>query len=529
MTADIPKHGSPTASALGRWSGGPAFIVLALVCVAFGLARRPLFGLNDALWLDETYTGAIAIGGSLSGLLDDTLHEVSPPVYYVLMWGWEKLFGAGNIALRMPSLLFSLAAPLLILWKGHPDRTTRLLWAALAALWVPGFHYAVEARSYALLFLTGVAQIILFFRMLERPSLKNGFLWCGISSLFALTHYHSLLVTALQGIFYLIICGRAALRTWPAALLFLPVLGWIAVHLPLVLRFASPTYAWQTLLGLEEVLVLPSRLIGVPYAYVGLAAVLILVAGLLLEVTLNARGRPGLRPSTAELAVVLASIASIAIVVAFGFLRPNFVFRYLIPFVPGLLLGLALWIATLSSRFPGFSFLALLPLLGIAAWQTYHHGRDLAVRQNMSWEKASAQLAENGARRLIFTWDNPMAALHPTLLPKVGRFFFDRDHGRIPVQAVNLFQGSDRDPNRVLVAAANRPGDALIWVFDKNVPRTRASSFPPAPSEMEPDLRCRSYGLGVVACLRPTTAARPAVLGSGSRGVAAASAIDGSR
>lgn len=501
---------SPPASRSGSFLSDPrryrAFTALVFAAVALGLIRRVWFGLDASLWLDEVYTGAIAIGDSPAGLFQDALHEVSPPVYYLVIWAWEKIFGAGNLALRVPSVVFSLATPLLILWKGHPDRFTRLLWAAVVAIWIPAFPYAVEARSYALLFLLGVGQIILFLRLSTDSSLKSASLWVGLSGVFALTHYHSLLVTAFQGLAFLLFRGKAALRTWPAAFLFLPVIAWMTLHLPLVLRFASPTFAWQKLLGPYDALMLPGNLVGIWRPYLPWGAVAVVLVGLLVELWLRRRGRQGAPIFGGELLVVVASLASILMVVALGFLRPNFTFRYLISYMPGALLGVAVWTRVLAYRFPPLPWLVLGGFLAAAALDTSRRRGAPDWRENMSWEQASAFVGEQGARRLIFTWDNPTAALDPTLLPRVAGFFFDRAGKPIPVKVVSLSEAGDPDPNRVLIKAADRPGDAVIWLFDANVPRTRASTHPPALSKLDSRFRCRSYGFGVVACLRQLSA-----------------------
>lgn len=108
--------------------------------------------------------------------------------------GVGEALRASSLSLRIPSLLFAIVTPLLIFWKGHPHRLTRQMWAALAALWVPSFFHASDARAYTLLFLLGSAQIILFIRMIARPAIGSAALWSGLSAIFVLTHYHAGLV-----------------------------------------------------------------------------------------------------------------------------------------------------------------------------------------------------------------------------------------------------------------------------------------------------------------------------------------------
>lgn len=479
-----------------------AFGTLVLLAVAIGTLRRLSFGFDTPMWLDEAFTGAIAIEPDFRVMIQQSLRDVAAPVYYCLMWLWEKVFGASSLSLRIPSLLFAIATPLLIFWSGHPDRLTRQLWAALAALWVPAFFHASDARAYTLLFLLASVQIMLFMRMVARPTIRSAALWSGLSAVFVLTHYHAGLVTALQGLAYLFLNRKDAWRTWPAALLFLPVLAWMSLHLPLLLEFSRPEKAWQKLLGPADALLLPKYLVGYPLR-LSWAVLLALGLGCGWEAFQRLRGRAGSPVSRAEVAVVATSALAILVVIGVGFLRPNFVPRYLLPFMPGVLFGAAIWTRVLASRFLLLPWLIVVLLILGTAGDTFLRARTSDWRVNMSWEAASRDLSEAGARRVIFAWDNPSAALiAPELMEKVGSFFFDRMGKPIPVVTLILAGKGDIDPNRAFLAAANRPGDGVVWLADAQVPGTRAARYPPALSRLDPALQCRKYGYGVFACIR---------------------------
>lgn len=485
-------------------SGSRLFVGLVIAAILLGGVRRVLFGLDSPIWLDEAYTGAIAIRPTVAGLVESMLGEIGGPVYYSFMWVWVKLFGADNFALRAPSILFSLATPLFIVWKGHPDRQTRLLWAAFASASIPTFFYAVEARSYALLILLAAAQIMLFLRLVAAPSLGRAALWAGLSAVFLLTHYHSAVLTGLQGLGYLWLRRQEALRTWPAALLFLPAGAWMAVHLPLVMRFSDPAFAWWRLLEPVDILRLPTHLLALPR--LSWAVFLALGAAAAFEAFQRLKGRPSSRIEAAEAVAVAASLLAILLVYGLGFVRPNFTPRYLLPFMPGLLLGIALLVRALGHRWrPLPTLAAALAILSVLA-DTYSKIGSEDWRRNFSWEAASSDLAAQGARRLFFIWDNPTAAISDRrLMAKVAAFFFHRRGIPIESKAVILAGKGDVDPNRALAAEAVRPGDAIIWIFDLSVARTLAVRHPPRLPEMAPGMRCRDYGKaphGVVACIR---------------------------
>ncbi|MGH7214328.1 MAG: glycosyltransferase family 39 protein, partial [Tepidisphaeraceae bacterium] len=79
--------------------------------------------------------------------------EVHPPLYYMLLRGWRELFGDGDAALRVPSVLMSLAVVWLVyvIGKMHHGPDVALWACALMAVAAPQIQYAQEARPYAML------------------------------------------------------------------------------------------------------------------------------------------------------------------------------------------------------------------------------------------------------------------------------------------------------------------------------------------------------------------------------------------
>jgi hypothetical protein len=351
----------------------------------------------------------------------------------------------------------------------------------------------------------GAVQIVLFMRMAAAPSLRTAALWSCLSALFLLTHYHSAIVTGFQGLAYLWLRPKDALRTWPAILLFAPAAAWMAFHLPLVLRFSDPEVAWQVFLTPADILQLPSYVIGL-YRF-SWAASLIIAAGTIWECSLRWRSRgPGAGIDRIEAAAVLASLLPLLLVFALGFVRPNFTPRYLMPFMPGILLGGAIWVRVLSRR------VRLLPWLTVGLFVVSALGEMKTAassddwRAELSWEYVSKDLSARNAQRLIFTWDNPASVITPPrLMARVASFFFDRAGNPIPTIPVTLAGKGMIEPNSSLLAVADRPGDAIIWIFHTEDARTMASRHPPMLSKLDPSLTCRHYGRevhGVFACIR---------------------------
>ena len=227
------------------------------IALSLGFARVVFPGWSAPLWLDESFTGAIALAPNVTALIDWCLHEVGGPVYYCFIWAWTQLFGASNIALRLPGLIFLGLSVLVILRWGHGQREVRWTWAALLILWPAAGYYASEARSYPLILLLATVQVIAFIRLIDIGGRRHALLWATVTAVLVLTHYHALVIGGLQGLAYLAVRHREFRRTWPTMLVFLPVVGWMVIHIPFLLTFAVPGVAWYPTLTVDQIFSMP--------------------------------------------------------------------------------------------------------------------------------------------------------------------------------------------------------------------------------------------------------------------------------
>jgi mannosyltransferase len=119
--------------------------------------------LDASLWIDEGISVGIAShpAADIPGLLRQ---DGSPPLYYLLLHAWITVAGAGEAALRVPSLLFALATVPVALWAGRSLFGARAGWfcASLAAVMPFLTVYAQEVRMYALVALLSVVATAAF-------------------------------------------------------------------------------------------------------------------------------------------------------------------------------------------------------------------------------------------------------------------------------------------------------------------------------------------------------------------------------
>lgn len=148
--------------------------LLLIIVIAF-LIR--LIALNQSLWLDEATTAEVVKRYDYLGIITDfSVRDFHPPFYYLFMKFWTDIFGHGEIALRMPSVIFSLLTGWLVYLVGkrfygdsgsgsgktggNAGMTKERVGLFSAALFLFNpliVYYSQEARMYmmATMFLTG--------------------------------------------------------------------------------------------------------------------------------------------------------------------------------------------------------------------------------------------------------------------------------------------------------------------------------------------------------------------------------------
>jgi hypothetical protein len=396
---------------------------------------------------------------------------------------WGAAAGQSDLALRLPSLFFvTVAGVLPIFWRpAEMPRQTALTWAALLCLWWPGVAVSLEARAYGLLLLVSVAQTIAYARLVERPDLRRALLWAGLASLAILTHYYALYLAAVQGVLLLVL--KRPWRTWPAALLFVPAFAWLAIHAPRLAQYARPEVAWYEPVNFGTLGAYVTYLIGPPWRLLPAVIAMFVVAVILWK-----------RPERSTLwTVVAASVLAVVLMLAAGAIKPSVTPRYLVPMVPGVLLGLAL----VARRSP-LAGIALVALFMAAALAPQTHWKTLQTRATYGYERQSRWLVAARPDHLLFVWDHPAAKiLDKGSLAKLGGYFFGRAGMAIETKALVLRPGDDG--NLILPRAADGERPAFIWIYNR-ARNTAARRHPPHPVA---GWRCASTTqgpIGVTAC-----------------------------
>jgi len=109
----------------------------------FSLALR-LISLNQSLWLDEAISAQVVKNYSYTDIVSKfSPSDFHPPLFYLTLKDWTSVFGYSEIALRLPSVIFSLITIYLV-YRFFGFGPSILL--ALNPLYL---YYSQEARMYS--------------------------------------------------------------------------------------------------------------------------------------------------------------------------------------------------------------------------------------------------------------------------------------------------------------------------------------------------------------------------------------------
>jgi mannosyltransferase len=386
-----------------------AFVIWALVTLtAVGVALRfATLGLQG-YHHDEVITAIRVIPGSFSQMLETVKSsESNPPLYYVLAWGWAKLFGTGEVGLRSLSALIGAATVPLgyLIGRELVSRRAGLALTAMLAVNPMLIWYSQEARSYVLLVFFGALSLLFFARALRTRSGRDLVLWALTSALALCSHYFAVfavgiealwLLVALRGRWRLVLPAVAAVAAAGAALLPLIAaqvnpthIGWID-HSPL------PTRLWETgasfLIGeTGHVIAEPprDRYALVPVLLIGVALLLAFLRG-------NGRERRGAAIGLA-LGLGVAALTAAAALTGHDYV----VERNLLPALVPLAAAAAIGFSVARARRLG--------LLLIVALCAYWLAFDVYVTrtpnlQRPDFRTLTEQIGAPHSRRAIVTW-----------------------------------------------------------------------------------------------------------------------------
>jgi mannosyltransferase len=371
----IEESPSPVLSATGRFR----WAFLLLLVLGFGIRLHKLT--FHSLWLDEAVSVYLA-SFPLSEIVRQgmTLQEPNPPLYHLSLSVWMRIFGSGEVSVRLLSaFLGTLYLPSIYLLGRRLFSSRISLVATLLAVVNPFLvWYSQEARMYALVATLSVWSVYCFLRALHTPrwSWWTAYAVLTVMSLYA--HLYAVFVMPAELLFLLIYLRRRRQVAWQAVLAWGASLLCFSPWLWRAWRLSASTPSWRPALSLgamvvgclEAFTVRRVPLSGVWLSVLLSALAVIAAAGLLLpRLRRQGTGRwrwkgMGLR-SNAFLTLWLALPLVAAYVLSFR--QQIFTVYYLIVIVAPLLLGLAAGLDRFVSWHGAMGGIALLFVVGTLA------------------------------------------------------------------------------------------------------------------------------------------------------------------
>lgn len=458
------------------------YLVLATAVVLFGALLR-FYGLGvQSFWSDEIatyYETAPRFHSFGSMVRSRMLFQSTPPLYPMMIYGWQRLFGESDLLMRVPSALAGClgVAGMVAVGRRLYDKATGLVAGLLvSAMWVP-VYFSQEARLYALLMALGLLMTFFWvglWRAVGRDEawrLKELVPYVLLAVLTSYLHLFGVLLVALQGswLLWLALLGRRR-RLMPLlylyvglALSYIPWLVWAAMRFED--NWGAVKWIWRPI---------PWNFISLTHWWFAYSNRLTAVAALLLlgwlvafvwrlrrrEVVLSAENIL-YHSSTTWLLLWLVVPVLFAYVASYAF-RPIWVDRYFVIIVP----ALYFLVARAVVRWPLPRQLTPLLALGVIAIFAHH----LVFRAGYYATPSKYQFRE--AAEVVGTRydsydDSLVLALTWTEGDESFFNYYIRQHDE--AATVQLLGGEDEDIERVAaILDAERPQH--VWMMRAHLP-----------------------------------------------------------
>ncbi len=211
-----------------KWIRRRETILLLLIILIGAFLRFYDIG-AESLWLDE----AASIREAAMSIKGMVAHSNQPPLYFLILNLWIKLFGTSETALRSMSAIFGIITLLLMYLVGSILFTRRigLLVCFLSAISSYHIRYSQEARGYSLLLLLALLSYFFFIKIIKQD--KKWYYICYLLAniLLGYVHIFGLLIISSQVLFFALFWNKYRVQR----VKFLSTIGVIILtFLPLV-------------------------------------------------------------------------------------------------------------------------------------------------------------------------------------------------------------------------------------------------------------------------------------------------------
>jgi hypothetical protein len=210
VAVELPAVRRAPSRALAAVYSPAAIPLLGVVLVAIGVRLL----ITRGLWIDEASSvtqAELSFHGMLHNLRTVDVH---PPFYFAVLWVDVRVFGFGELAVRLPSIVAGVLLVPALYAAGRElyDRRAGLAAAALGVFAPQLVWYAQEARMYAFFMLFAVLAVWAQARILRYGRARDWALYTAVAAALIWTQYFAVLLIAAQQLAFV----AAAWRNRPA-------------------------------------------------------------------------------------------------------------------------------------------------------------------------------------------------------------------------------------------------------------------------------------------------------------------------
>lgn len=226
-----------------------------------------LIALDQSLWLDEAVTAKVVQTIPFQNIISQfSKYDFHPPLYYFFIKSWSLIFGSSEIALRLPSVFFSLLTGFVVYKIAALLKNKQIgLWSAVFFLFNPLIvYYSQEARMYMMAVF--FCASLLYFALKSTKSHKAvNIIFANIFiALSIVTFYGSLFFIASIFVWLLVKKEfKLAMYLVPSVIIVLLALSpLIFLQLDNAKNMLSIVLNWQSVLGkatLKDLLLVPVK------------------------------------------------------------------------------------------------------------------------------------------------------------------------------------------------------------------------------------------------------------------------------
>lgn len=173
----------------------------------------------ESLWLDEG--SSIKFAKSNPAEIVKSTQDAHPPLYYLLLHFWMKIFGDSEFSVRFPSVIFGVITVYVVykLCLEFWSAKVALLSSLLVGISTFQVFYSQEARMYSLLCLLSTLSFLYFAKILKEQKLRFYAIYLFVNVLLLYTHLYSLFILFAQ-VIYVVFIDKKKLKEFGIAILF---------------------------------------------------------------------------------------------------------------------------------------------------------------------------------------------------------------------------------------------------------------------------------------------------------------------